>query len=551
MKGIIIMSDASEIIFWSADTELTDRLKEKTIEKGLHNTVNGDIEADLRDYALLNWLQPQKLAFDCLSFGLNNPLQYSKTDDGVTIVYQKLDAWFYVGIDGDETVQEDTILRKIRICHQLIRLHYGLSLSKFANLQGNERQNQWQYFDSLIKFWFHLCNNEQAFLFEAIERVRLDSSLSQICISAIKEARNCHVKSSGEKIQHAMLLQNHKIISTYSSENALELECGDLLLIIGLSYFLLTDVSQSVVRDSGTEEHKINCFRRLIFLPFGNFGFIPFIIHGIKIYSGMIFVFVLKVENEKVAKSLCDCATKLSAIMREDAVIKKDMRTKIAMFESEIKTLASLLKKKNLDNRVNKLISLWTKLRREDLEPISSGSLQNNPSEKTIQMLNNLQGRIKAIFSYLFPANAINSEELPGNLEKIYGILKQRLDDYKDFVLVKGSYNNEIGFYNDTCPRLLHFVFLNRTTGKIITPYIDTGECAARDVNFAVVKELRQFGIFALKCGCNYVAVRKEDFFCTYRMWFEGKSNSVVEPERIIKIGNIYPLGTVCGDTFM
>ncbi|EDV22697.1 uncharacterized protein TRIADDRAFT_58519 [Trichoplax adhaerens] len=457
MKGIIIMSDASEIIFWSADTELTDRLKEKTIEKGLHNTVNGDIEADLRDYALLNWLQPQKLTFDCLSFGLNNPLQYSKTDDGVTIVYQKLDAWFYVGIDGDETVQEDTILRKIRICHQLIRLHYGLSLSKFATLQGNERQNQWQYFDSLIKFWFHLCNNEQAFLFEAIERVRLDSSLSQICISAIKEARNCHV-----------------------NENALELECGDLLLIIGLSYFLLTDVSQSVVRDSGTEEHKIDCFRRLIFLPFGNFGFIPFIIHGIKIYSGMIFVFVLKVENEKVAKSLCDCATKLSAIMREDAVIKKDMRTKIAMFESEIKTLASLLKKK------------------------------------------------------------INSEELPGNLEKIYGILKQRLDDYKDFVLVKGSYNNEIGFYNDTCPRLLHFVFLNRTTGKIITPYIDTG-----------VKELRQFGIFALKCGCNYVAVRKEDFFCTYRMWFEGKSNSVVEPERIIKIGNIYPLGTVCGDTFM
>jgi len=95
----------------------------------------------------------------------------------------------------------------------------------------DKRKKAWENLDKWLSAWCALCEQEQMYLVEALERLHVNHQLNSVSLNLLGDVLS---KSNKDSTMHALLLVNNKLLGLYSSERALELRSSDILLLIVL-----------------------------------------------------------------------------------------------------------------------------------------------------------------------------------------------------------------------------------------------------------------------------------------------------------------------------
>lgn len=110
-------------------------------------------------------------------------------------------------------------------------MHYGpCSNDHLKSPYPILRKHAWQKLEEQIETWQTLCQQEQMFLVEALERLHVNAQLNSVSLGLLHEVL-MKTNRDGHTV-HALLLVNNKLLGLYSNKNCPELDVADILMLI-------------------------------------------------------------------------------------------------------------------------------------------------------------------------------------------------------------------------------------------------------------------------------------------------------------------------------
>lgn len=123
--------------------------------------------------------------------------------------------------------------RKINFFSYLLRLHYGpCAIDHLKSPYPILRKQIWEKLKSQLETLQLLCQQEQMFLVEALERLHVNAQLNSVSLGLLHEVL-IKTNRDGHTV-HALLLVNNKLLGLYSNEKCPELLVSDILMLIVL-----------------------------------------------------------------------------------------------------------------------------------------------------------------------------------------------------------------------------------------------------------------------------------------------------------------------------
>ncbi|XP_011409154.2 PREDICTED: Hermansky-Pudlak syndrome 1 protein homolog [Amphimedon queenslandica] len=128
MKGLMVMNEATDIAFYSVDSQLRAHLHRRM--EILENSIGQrEEEEDLRGL-LTTFFAPLTTSFNVLT-SMKKPLFSITADDNFLIVFKKFGEHVFVAVNGDGSESEDFLVRKLHVFNRIIGLLYGPVLGRY------------------------------------------------------------------------------------------------------------------------------------------------------------------------------------------------------------------------------------------------------------------------------------------------------------------------------------------------------------------------------------------------------------------------------------
>lgn len=243
MKGILIISSLPDIIFIHADKGFIKHVNKLSHDAGFIDKDHNDAEMDMS--ALSQLFSPMITSLTYMS-DLGNPYSSILCEDGTLFVFQQFDDLVFTAVNGDGEESEDFLKRKLSVLYKLTTMHYGASLDLLKPEILSAQKKAWKTLGSLIDSWVFLSSQQQSFLVEAVERIHVNHSLSEMSISLLNTALSMARSKGNQNVVHALLLVNTKLLALYSSRNASELKAVDILMITVLLHNIFPHSKQPI-----------------------------------------------------------------------------------------------------------------------------------------------------------------------------------------------------------------------------------------------------------------------------------------------------------------
>lgn len=165
---------------------------------------------------------------------VNNSYQTIECQNGFTYVMNQLPELelFFIAVCGDGEESELFLQRKIRFFHRMLLFLYGpCAVEHLRPPFPDKRKLAWENLNKWLDSWTRLCEQEQMYLVEALERLHVNQELNSVSLNLLGEVL---AKGNKDSTLHAMLIVNNKLLGLYSSERSLELKSSDILMLIVL-----------------------------------------------------------------------------------------------------------------------------------------------------------------------------------------------------------------------------------------------------------------------------------------------------------------------------
>ncbi|XP_076805374.1 BLOC-3 complex member HPS1-like [Clavelina lepadiformis] len=251
MKAIVVVEETSEIIYLWHDDEFKETL--------LHTMDSCTSDSSTFDVYVQMYFAPIILSYFTLKSKLNESCMNIECDSKkVSIVFLEHQRFLFIGLEEAETLCNEKIYRQLCFLQHSFDFMFGLC-SRFQ-LTDNSRLHKAKSRNSitcLLEAYMKLCASENAFLFEAIEKLKITSDVSDVAEVVLKKCTNSvRAAISHRNVQHAFIFAGSRLVAYHTTGTAhFSLSTGNMLHIMSMMSSKLQKVKHRG-SDSLTDETR-------------------------------------------------------------------------------------------------------------------------------------------------------------------------------------------------------------------------------------------------------------------------------------------------------